>query len=321
MQETLQVMVAEVRTEAADIISLKLVSADPSRPLLPPADAGSHIDLLLAENLRRSYSLFRPSDGTSYEVAVQLEAGGRGGSRYVHENVKQGRTISISHPRNNFALRSHHDGVVLIGGGIGITPLFAMLHTLLQQHKDVQLIYCARSRLHAAFLDEISKLADTAHRLSVIFVFEESDGKPDLIKLLAEHGPEHAYYCCGPSGMLKAFESACNSLGYQHCFMERFGASEDVVVTQSDGYEVELARSGTVLQVPAGTPLLNVLLDAGVDIAYSCQEGACGSCETAVLAGEIDHRDCLLSEDEKAQGKTMFVCVSGCKSKKLVLDL
>jgi ferredoxin-NADP reductase len=320
MQETLQAMVAEVRAEAANIISLKLVSADPARPM-PPADAGAHIDLLVGEHLRRSYSLFRPSDGTSYEVAVQLEAGGRGGSRHVHGNVKQGMTIPISPPRNNFALRSHHGKVVLVAGGIGITPLFAMLQSLLQQERDVHLIYCARSRQHAAFLDEIGKLADSAPRLAVDFVFEDRDGKPDLPALLAKHGSECAYYCCGPAGMLQAFESACAALGYRDCFIERFAASGEAPATQADGYEVELARSGKVLQVPAGTSLLNVLLDAGVDIAYSCQEGACGSCETTVLAGQINHRDCLLSEDEKAEGKTMFVCVSGCKSKKLVLDL
>lgn len=321
MQETTQVMVAEVRNEAINIISLKLVSTDASRHGLPAADAGSHIDLLMPENLRRSYSLFRPSDGSSYEVAVQMEASGRGGSRYVHENVKAGMTLSISTPRNNFPVRDTQNGAVLVAGGIGITPIFSMLQHLLEQRKPVHLIYCTRSRAHAAFLDELESLSKSVGHLSVTLIFEDIDGRPDLEKLLAGRGAEQDYYCCGPSGMLTAFESVCRDLGYSNYFTERFGSSEEIPASQNEGYEVELARSGKTLHVPAKKPLLDVLLDAGVDIAYSCQSGVCGSCETTVLGGEIEHRDSLLSEEEKAAGKTMFVCVSGCKSSRLVLDL
>lgn len=321
MQNTIHALVSEVRQEAVNIVSLKLVSADSAQPRLPCAEAGSHIDLLISDQLRRSYSLLKPSNGTSYEVAVQLEENGRGGSRYLHEQVSEGMTISISPPRNNFPIREHLDKAVLVAGGIGITPIMSMLQVLLAQDKDVHLIYCTRSRKHAAFLNELAGIAANSSHVSVDFLFEDTHGKPELIKLLSAFGPDHHYYCCGPAGMLGAFELACTTFGYSNYFVERFAAVEDTTSTQDAGYQVELARSGKLLQVPAGRTLLDVLLDAGVDIAYSCQEGACGSCETTVLEGEIDHRDCLLSEEERIAGKTMLVCVSGCKSRKLRLDL
>jgi len=318
---TYQVRVDAVREEAQGVLSLRLVSADAAAPL-PCADSGAHVDLLLGDDLRRSYSLYRPSNDGAYHLAVQLEEAGRGGSRFVHERLKKGDLLAISSPKNHFELRPDHGAVatVLVAGGIGITPIYAMLQTLREQRKRVRLLYCARSERRAAFVSALRELRD--ERTQIDFLFEDVSGRPDLASWLAQFEPDAHYYCCGPAGMIDAFEAACGQLGCRHCFVERFAAGNAApapVAAQS--YEVELAASGRTLTVPAGTALLDVLLAHGVDIAYSCREGACGSCETRVLAGDIDHRDCLLSNDEKAAADTMFVCVSGCRSGKLVLDL
>ncbi|WP_454722197.1 MULTISPECIES: PDR/VanB family oxidoreductase [Cupriavidus] len=322
MHATYQIKVARIRAEATGIISLELVPADASRPL-PPADSGSHVDLLLADGLRRSYSLYRPSDGASYGIAVQREDAGRGGSRHVHERIREGDALAISAPRNHFPLRAGNGNSVLVAGGIGITPIYAMLQTLAARGEQVRLIYCARSRAHAAFLRDIEQIKEIGNGRAarVETWFDDDAGTPDLRQLLAGGDPDAGYYCCGPAGMLDAFEKACSALGYKHSFIERFGAQAPDPASQDADYEVELARSGRHLTVRAGQSLLDVLLKAGIDVAYSCQEGACGSCETAVLAGDIDHRDCLLSAEERAAGNTMLVCVSGCRSSRLVLDL
>ncbi|WP_059412789.1 PDR/VanB family oxidoreductase [Cupriavidus basilensis] len=319
MHATHQIKVARIRTEATGIVSLELVPVDAARPL-PPADSGSHVDLLLADGLHRSYSLYRPSDGSAYGIAVQREAAGRGGSRHVHDRIREGDELTISAPRNHFALRAGRGNSVLVAGGIGITPIYAMLQTLAARGEQVRLIYCARSREHAAFLREIEALAN-AKAARVETCFDDAAGPPDLRKLLAGGDPDANYYCCGPAGMLDAFEKACSALGCKNSFIERFGAETPSPAARDADYEVELARSGRHLTVHAGQSLLDVLLKAGIDVAYSCQEGACGSCETAVLAGDIDHRDCLLSAEERAAGNTMLVCVSGCRSARLVLDL
>lgn len=318
--QTYRVRVDAIRREASGIVSLRLVSSDTAVPL-PFAESGAHVDLLLRDDLRRSYSLYRPSNDGAYDIAVQLEEAGGGGSRFVHERINGGDELTISAPKNHFGLRpAAGDGVtVLVAGGIGITPIYAMLQTLKRKRRRVRLLYCARSEERAAFLQALRDAEDERTRIEV--VLEDRSGRPDLASWLAEFGADAHYYCCGPAGMIDAFEAACTRLGYDYRFVERFSAGNAAPQVETGGYDVELARSGKTLNVPAGTALLDVLLGNGFDVAYSCREGACGSCETRVLAGDIDHRDCLLSDDEKAAGDTMFVCVSGCRSGKLVLDL
>jgi len=318
--QTFRVRVDAIRREASGIVSLRLVSSDTAIQL-PVATSGAHVDLFLRDELSRSYSLYRPSSDGVYDIAVQLEEAGRGGSRFVHEQINGGYELSISAPKNHFELRpASGDGVtVLVAGGIGVTPIYAMLQTLKQQRRQVRLLYCAQSEERAAFLPALRDARDERARIEILF--EDVAGRPDLGSWLAQFGYNAHYYCCGPVGMIDAFEAACGRLGYTHSFVERFGAGSPASQVAIGSYEVELARSGKTLSVPAGKALLDVLLENGCDVAYSCREGACGSCETRVLAGTIDHRDCLLSNDEKAAGDTMFVCVSGCLSEKLVLDL
>jgi len=306
-----------LRHEAEGIISVEL------RPwgdtVFTPFEAGSHIDLHLPNGLVRSYSLLNaPSDQGRYVVGILRDRASRGGSRYVHEQLRVGTQLQISQPRNNFALDTRASHSVLVAGGIGITPIYCMFRQLLALGRSAELIYCARSRAEAALVDEISGLG-----AKVLYHFnDEKGGLPDLASYLAGRPADTHFYCCGPTPMLDAFEQTCERLGYPHAHIERFTAAEVAASEDAqDSYSVELSKSGKTVSVEPGLNLLDVLLEAGCDIEYSCREGVCGSCETRVLEGDVDHRDGVLTKAERAANKSMMVCVSGCKSRRLVLDL
>jgi len=306
-----------LRHEAEGIISVEL------RPwgdtVFTPFEAGSHIDLHLPNGLVRSYSLLNaPSDQGRYVVGILRDRASRGGSRYVHEQLRVGTQLQISQPRNNFALNTRASHSVLVAGGIGITPIYCMFRQLLALGRSAELIYCARSRAEAALVDEISGLG-----AKVLYHFnDEKGGLPDLASYLAGRPADTHFYCCGPTPMLDAFEQTCERLGYPHAHIERFTAAEVAASEDAqDSYSVELSKSGKTVSVEPGLNLLDVLLEAGCDIEYSCREGVCGSCETRVLEGDVDHRDGVLTKAERAANKSMMVCVSGCKSRRLVLDL
>lgn len=310
-------LVHTLRYEADGVISVEL------RPwgdtVFAPFEAGSHIDLHLPNGLVRSYSLLNaPSDQGRYVVGILRDRASRGGSRYVHEQLRVGMELKISQPRNNFALDIHANHSVLVAGGIGITPIFCMFNRLLALGRSAELIYCARSRREAALLEPLAALG-----AKVTYHFnDEKGGFPDLAKYLAGHQADSHFYCCGPTPMLDAFEQTCEQLGYAHAHIERFSAVEvEASQDAQASYSVELGKSGKTLSVEPGLNLLDVLLKAGCDIDYSCREGVCGSCETRVLEGDIDHRDGVLTKAERAANGSMMVCVSGCKSKRLVLDL
>lgn len=314
---TISALVHTLRHEAEGIISVEL------RPwgdtVFAPFEAGSHIDLHLPNGLVRSYSLLNaPSDQGRYVVGILRDRASRGGSRYIHEQLRVGMQLQISQPRNNFALDTRASQSVLVAGGIGITPIYCMFRQLLALGRSAELIYCARSRKEAALLEDIAGLG-----AKVVYHFNDEKGcLPDLAGYLAGRPSDTHFYCCGPTPMLDAFEQACENLGYPHAHIERFTAvevapSEDAQVS----YSVELSRSGKTVTVEPGLNLLDALLEAGCDIDYSCREGVCGSCETRVIEGDIDHRDGVLTKAERAANGSMMVCVSGCKSRRLVLDL
>jgi len=314
---TISALVHTLRHEAEGIISVEL------RPwgdtVFAPFEAGSHIDLHLPNGLVRSYSLLNPpSDQGRYVVGILRDRNSRGGSRFVHEHLRVGIELKISQPRNNFALDSRASHSVLVAGGIGITPIYCMFRQLLALGRSAELNYCARSRREAALLEQIAELG-----AKVIYHFnDEKDALPDLPGYLAGRPADTHFYCCGPTPMLDAFESACENLGYAHAHIERFTAAElPPAEDAQDSYSVELSKSGKTLHIEPGLNLLDVLLEAGCDIEYSCREGVCGSCETRVLEGDIDHRDGVLTKAERAANGSMMVCVSGCKSRRLVLDL
>ncbi len=310
------VLVHAIRFEAQGIVSVEFRSPDGSD--LPAFAAGSHIDLHLGNGLVRSYSLCNsPLEHHRYVVGVLNDRNSRGGSRYVHEQLRVGSTIQIAPPRNNFALDEAAPKSVLVAGGIGVTPIFCMFNRLRNIDKDVEVVYCARSRKEAAFSKELVEAGEIVHT----HFDDERGGPPDLKAFLSKYPADTHFYCCGPTPMIGAFEATCKDLGFENVHVERFAAAADLEVSQESGYVVELSRSGKTIEVPAGKALLDALLDAGIDADYSCREGVCGACETAVLEGEPEHRDSVLTDRERASNKTMMVCVSGCKGKRLVLDL
>lgn len=317
---TLQVWVHTLQYEAQDIIRVDL------RPLpgqtLPTFEAGAHIDLHLPGGLVRSYSLANDCrEQHRYLLGVLKDKASRGGSRSVHEHLRVGTVLEISPPRNHFPLHAQADHSVLIAGGIGITPILSMVRQLHAMGRSFELIYLARSRAAAAFQADLSALGCPVH-----WHFDDaSGGPPHLEALLKQHPPqgETHYYACGPAKMLDDFETVCAKLGYTHAHMERFAAVK--VQQASDDarqrFTVELRKSGKTLTITPDTTLHQQLLAANIGVPFSCEEGICGSCETRVLEGIPDHRDMVLSAAERASHQLMMVCVSGCKSERLVLDL
>ncbi|MDB5991294.1 MAG: ferredoxin [Herbaspirillum sp.] len=320
---TLFALVYSMRYEAEGVVSVVLRPDEPSSPF-PSFSPGAHIDLHLPNGLIRSYSLLNASsDRHEYVIAILKNQESRGGSRYVHENLRVGMRVSISPPRNNFVLNEEAVDTVLVAGGIGVTPLLSMLERMASLGKRTEFIYCARSRREAAFMEQVESIAKSA-AIQVTWHFdEERSGPPNLKQLLDGRPVDTHLYCCGPGKMLEAFEQACDDIGYANAHVERFAPIPIPVdaATTDPSYSVELRRSGLTIQVPAGGSLLSALLDAGASPNYSCGEGVCGACETKVLAGDVDHRDSILSKAERAANKTMMVCVSRSKSSTLVLDM
>lgn len=306
-----------IRHEAERVLSIELVPVNGET--FPLFTAGAHIDLHLSNGITRSYSLVNSAGDTSrYVIGVLNDEKSRGGSRYVHEQLRCGAIVEIGKPRNNFALDESAASTVLIAGGIGITPMLCMYRRLREAGRDVRLVYCSRSRAQAAFLDELESLGGDVQ----LHFDDEHDGRPfDLTAFLAGQRDDVHAYCCGPNAMLNGFEAACAAAGIGDVHLERFAASSPVTAALQTGYTVELARSGRTLNVPAGKALLDVLLDADVEVDYSCREGLCGACETRVLGGCPEHRDSVLTQSERTAGNVMMICVSGAKSATLVLDL
>ncbi|MGO4415733.1 2Fe-2S iron-sulfur cluster-binding protein [Cupriavidus sp. KB_39] len=314
--QSLTMRVQAMRFEARGVVSIEL--RDPSGATLPEFSPGAHIDLHLANGLVRSYSLCgAPEARDRYTVGVLQDRNSRGGSRFVHEQLRVGSTLTVATPRNHFALDEDAAHTVLVAGGIGVTPIVCMARRLAELGRAFTLVYCARSREEAAFVDTLSAYGD-----AVRFHFDDEQGAPpDLQAMLAGQEAGTHFYCCGPGPMLNAFEAACAAHGYANVHIERFAADPATEAVQEGEYSVTLQRTGANVRVPSGKSLLDALLEAGVAMEYSCREGVCGSCETAVLDGCPDHRDSVLSNSERAANNTMMVCVSGCKGQRLVLDL
>ncbi|HEX7055522.1 MAG TPA: PDR/VanB family oxidoreductase [Burkholderiales bacterium] len=311
---SLQVLLKSLTWEAPGIVSYDLRPVDGGE--LPPFTAGAHIDLALGNGMRRSYSLLNSqAERHRYVIAVQKDRASRGGSRWIHDNLRPGDVLTIEPPRNNFPLCESAERSLFIAGGIGITPILSMIDRLSALGRAWQLVYCARKRSGTAFLHALEG------RPEVRFNFDEEPGGTmlDIAALVAAAPAQAHLYCCGPLPMLAAFEEATRDVAPERVHLEYFSAKEPVA--KGGGFTVVLAKSGREIEVPSGMTILDALTNAGIDVPYSCMEGVCGSCETAVLEGIPDHRDLVLTDAERAAGKTMMICCSGSKTEKLVLDL
>lgn len=319
MEKTkIKVRVHAVRYEADGVLSYELKALDESP--LPPFTAGAHIDVSLPSDMSRSYSLInRQDERDRYVIAVNRDDQSRGGSKYIHEHVCPGAILEIAAPANTFALIEDAPLSVFIGGGIGITPLLCMIRRLDGLGLDWRLYYACRTRQRAAFLRELAQITGASPaRLTTTFDQEPGFQMFDLPQIIDAQPAGTHFYCCGPVGMLKAFEAATAHRPADTVHVEYF--SSDTPKAQG-GFEVVLARSKKTLWVRPEQTILATLLENGITVSRSCLEGVCGTCETVVLEGTPDHRDKVLSAREKASNKKMMICCSGAIGGRLVLDL
>ncbi|NWJ69259.1 oxidoreductase [Pseudonocardia sp. ICBG1122] len=308
----LHLVVEKKELLADDVVLLTL--RDPSGAELPEWTPGAHLDLVLTADLVRQYSLCGdPGERSVYRVAVLREPAGRGGSAHVHDVVAEGDTVLVRGPRNRFALVDA-PGYVFVAGGIGITPLVPMIAAAHAAGADWRLVHGGRSRASMAFTELAARHPDR-----VTLVPQDEAGLLDVAGILAA-AAGRPVYCCGPEGLLAAVEAEGERLGVP-VHVERFSARPGALDGPDEAFEVELSGSGTVVAVPAGCSILDALEGAGIATLSSCREGTCGTCETGVLAGEPDHRDSLLTEEEQASNEVMMLCVSRSRSPRLVLEL
>jgi vanillate O-demethylase ferredoxin subunit len=286
---------------------------------LPPFTAGSHIELRLPSGRVRQYSLCN-SPGRRYQIAVKPEPGGRGGSMEVHEVLQTGAVVTISSPRNNFELGSA-DHYVLVAGGIGVTPLLSMAHELWAAGTPFRLHICAQDADAVPFGAELSNLP-FAEAISVHL--DATAGRTSLAAA-SDLGAWQAgteLYLCGPAGFMDWVSDSALGLGWPLDTIHREYFNAPVFdITESRPFDVVLARRGLTLHIPAGRQILDVLEENSIAVPWACSQGVCGTCVTPVLEGEPDHRDAVLSPQERAANCSMCLCVSRAKSEKLVLDL
>ena len=319
-EATIPVRVKQMRHEADTVVSVEFETLDGSN--LPKAAPGAHVDVILRDDLRRSYSLTRENTaGPTFTVAIHRDPQSKGGSAFVHERLRVGDKVRISRPKNNFPLDETSENSVLIAGGIGITPILAMVRRLTEERRRWEVFYAARSRTAAAFCEELDTCVQASNgkgRVNYHFDDEQRGSLVD-IRSIMESNPEAHFYCCGPEPMLAAYEAAAREVPRGQVHVEYFSATEEVA--RDGGFDLVLERSGKTLHVESGKTILDVLIENNVSVPFSCSEGVCGTCETRVIEGRPDHRDMILTDEERAKGDTMMVCCSGSKSPRLVLDL
>jgi ferredoxin-NADP reductase len=311
-----QLLVRSMTVESEGVLSIELV--DPQRRELPSWEPGAHLDVQLNAGMSRQYSLCGdPHDRLRYRIAVLREPAGRGGSAYVHDVLRPGQLVGYTGPRNHFRLEPSAS-YLFIAGGIGITPILPMIARLEAEGARWRLVYGGRTASSMAFAGEL-----VAHRDNVVLHPQDAHGLLDLDTLLGTPQPGTLVYCCGPEPLLRAVEERMAQWPAEALHLERFAAPEQPARDPASEHAVEvvLAESGRTLMVGPETSILQAILDAGIDHDHDCTEGICGTCESKVIDGEVDHRDYVLTEREKAAGDCMMVCVSRACGKRLVLGL
>ncbi|NIY48815.1 oxidoreductase [Cedecea colo] len=304
------------REESADgVVALDLQRPDGAP--LPDWTAGAHIDLVLDEDVVRQYSLVELGNNeTCWRIGVLNVHDGRGGSRRIHESLTIGTIVRARGPRNHFALEPAQK-YIFIAGGIGITPITGMIVEAERRGVPWTLAYGGRSRSSMAFADCLE--GQFGDRVDI--VPEDERGFIDFKTLLEKPDQNTLIYCCGPEPLLNAVERASEEWPAGAMHFERFVPFETGDAKPNEAFEVEFAVSGVVLEVPADKSILQVADEAGIDVLSSCAEGTCGTCETYIVSGEVEHRDSVLSAEEKAANKSMMICVSRAACPRLVLEL
>jgi len=324
---TLTLRVAEARQLNPLIRQFRLRADDGSA--LPGYTAGAHlrvrVPLPAGTEDWRHYSLINLSTDPGatdapreYVIAVRREDDGRGGSRYMHEQVKDGDLLTIEAPKNEFALRTGSGCALLIAGGIGVTPLVSMAAQRVREKAAVRMVYAGRTRELMAFVPELELLLGDA---LAVHADAEAGGPLDIDALLDRCSADDQLYVCGPKVMLDAVLALTQARGWTHDRVHFELFTTPATGAGDREIEVVLAQSGRTLTVPAGMTILDCLIENGCDLLFDCKRGECGVCSTPVIEGDIDHRDYFLRKDEKASGKVMQICISRARGERLVLDI
>jgi vanillate O-demethylase ferredoxin subunit len=315
----LRLRVSAAQKIAEDITQCDLVAEDHSD--VPAYAAGAHVDVHTPAGFIRQYSLCGdPADRSRYRIAIKLEPQSRGGSKSMHDDLEVGGSVLVSQPRNNFCLSDAAGPVILMAGGIGITPLISMAYTLSAEKRPWKLHYFVRSQAHVAFRDLLASRVFAEH--VELHVGLDAASTLETVQGLVSVQPIDAQlYICGPEPFMKTATGVTEgswSKGSVH--LEHFTADPNLDLT-GEGFEVVLARSGGSVMVGPGATIIDALRASGYSIETACEQGVCGTCVTKVLSGEPDHRDMFLTDDEKSSGKLMTPCVSRAGGRQLVLDL
>ena len=312
IEETRRVRVVERQSLADGVVGLVL---EPLAGELPAWEPGSHVDVLPDGGEIRQYSLCgSPGDRVRYRVAVLRVDDGRGGSVRIHDKLAEGDELDLRGPRNHFRLESA-ESYLFIAGGIGITPILPMVATVSAAGSDWSLVYGGRSRGSMAFLGDLEEHGDRIDLWP-----QDERGLLDLPAILGDPVPGRRVYCCGPEPLLAAVEQEMRTRPGESLHTERF-APRDPVETGGDAFEVEVASTGARVAVAEDQSIIDALAGVGIEVDFSCREGTCGTCETGVLGGVPEHRDSVLSDDERAANDCMMICVGRCRTGPLILDL
>lgn len=317
-EETIQALVHRREEQGHGVLVVDLVRADGGE--LPAFDAGAHIDLHLGDGLVRQYSLAgAPSQRGSYRLGILKDPKSRGGSVAAHQRLQAGALLRISLPRNHFPLAADAKHTVLVGGGIGITPMIAMAHTLSEAGQSFELHYCGRTEAACAFLDELRGSA-FARRVHTHFDDAGEDQRLDLNVVLGQAAPGTHLYVCGPAGFMDWVIGEARRLGLPEAQIhkEYFQVDTD---TSGQAFDVVAQKSGKRVHVEAGQNIVDALAGIGIKVQVSCEQGVCGTCLCTVLDGTPDHRDVFLTDEEKADNDQILLCCSRAKSDTLVLDI
>lgn len=308
--------VSAIETLSSDTISISL-KANEGTPFIG-IEPGAHIDVYAFMGaLIRQYSVWQASeDGTTVSIAVKREPEGRGGSRFMH-TLEVGEEIDVAGPNNHFPLNEDSNNYVLVGGGIGITPIIAMARRLKELSRNFDLYYLARSKDLAAFKShlEAMDLGESLH-----LHFDDIDGVFDISTLIQSLVNDEEVYFCGPEPLLEVVIETTKGWDESRVHYERFGAMP-IDAAHNKPFEMLIKSSGKTISVSPNETALQALDDAGIFVPYACESGICGSCMVDVLEGEIDHRDDIISDEDKEKNNVMCVCVSRAKGNRLVLDL
>ena len=317
-ESTIKVVVRRRQEQGHGVVVLEMASAD-GQPL-PAFDAGAHVDVHLPQGVVRQYSLCgNPADRGAYRLGVLKDPKSRGGSQAVHALLKEGTELRIGVPRNQFPLEMSAPHTVLLGGGIGITPMIAMAYALDDAGRSFELHYSGRQRAACAFLDELAA-SPFADRVHLHFDDEADEQKLDLDSVLGAAVPGTHMYTCGPTGFMDWVIGEARRLGLPEPQIHKEYFQVDVA-GGGKAFDVVAQKTGKTVRVESDQTIIEALATIGIKVQVSCEQGICGTCLCTVLEGEPEHRDVFLTDEEKADNDQILLCCSRAKSDRLVLDI